>query len=191
MLRSLKLFRVCSNKLTFHKCRKWFQRHNCNNTTTIYYHSNTIISREHHYHSNICTSAYRTIHFSKYNFAFTLCLDHNTTTLPQQYHRHHCTCLTSSSSRGILFGNAERHFSQRVHAEQPHHWAGLHHLTYDCRLYDACPPKKYFLASSVFKQHAWRRCSDPRPCHEKKASFQWAKLEPCHIDRKLVIACCP
>lgn len=59
----------------------------------------------------MCTSAYRTIHFSKYNFAFALCLDHNTTTLPQQYHRHHCTCLTSSSSRGILFGNAERHFS--------------------------------------------------------------------------------
>ena len=76
-----------------------------------YYHSNTIISREHRYHSNSCTSAYRTIHFSKYNFAFALCLDHNTTALPQQYHRHHCTCLTSSSSRGILFGNAERHFS--------------------------------------------------------------------------------
>ena len=142
----------------------------------------------------MCTSAYRTIHFSKYNFAFALCLDHNTTTLPQQYHRHHCTCLTSSSSRGILFGNAERHFSHACTCRTTpslSRVAPLDIYIYDCRLYDACPPKKYFLASPVFKQHAWRRCSDPRPCHEKEASFQWAKLEPCHIDRKLVIACCP
>ena len=87
-----------------------------------YYQNNTIISREHRYHSNSCTSTYRTTHFSKYKFAFALCLDHNTTALPQQYHRHHCTCLTSSSSRGILFGNAQRHFSHAcIHAEQPHH----------------------------------------------------------------------
>ena len=110
--------------------------------------STTIAIRLYH-ENNTITAIFVPPHTGQYTSRnITLHLPFASITIRQHYHNN-TTAITalawhpavaeafcSEMLRGIL--------AMRVHAEQPHHWAGLHHLTYDCGLSDACPPKKYF-----------------------------------------------